>query len=166
MKPIVNINEVSLEHSEKGKLYEEAFCSFGEQIGARFLGYGVSIVPPGKRACPFHSHHVNEEMFFIIEGKGKLRFGDEVYALKAGDVIACPPGGPEVAHQIINDSDSHLKYLSVSTMTEADFCEYPDSGKFGAFAPFVTIDGKETRRIRFLGRAENTLDYWDGEEID
>lgn len=166
MKPILNINEIELEQSEKGNLYQESYQSIGQLIGAEKLGYGISIVPPNKRACPFHNHHVNEEMFFIIEGNGTLRFGNETYSLKAGDIIACPPGGKELAHQIINNSDAPLKYLSVSTMFEADFAEYPDSGKFGAFAPFVTEDGQKSRRIRFLGRAEDSLDYWDGEPID
>ena len=42
-------------------------------------------------------------------------------------------GGPETAHQIINDSNAELAYISVSTMMPAEVCEYPDSGKVGAF---------------------------------
>ena len=59
-------------------------------------------MPPGKVQCPFHNHHAEEEMFFILEGEGELRFGAERYPLRKNDIIACPPGGPDVAHQIIN----------------------------------------------------------------
>ena len=41
-------------------------------------------------------------------------------------MICCPSGGPETAHQIVNDSDADLAYLSISTMMPAEICEYPD----------------------------------------
>ncbi|MGH8630647.1 MAG: cupin domain-containing protein, partial [Burkholderiales bacterium] len=43
--------------------------------------------PPGKRAFPFHSDHANEEMFFILEGGGTLRYGHEEQRLRKGDVV-------------------------------------------------------------------------------
>jgi uncharacterized cupin superfamily protein len=43
-------------------------------------------------------------MFFIVKGRGTLRYGDERRPIRAGDVICCPTGGPESAHQIVNDS--------------------------------------------------------------
>ena len=64
-------------------------------------------------------------MFFILEGEGELRFGDERYPIRKHDVIACPPGGPEVAHQIINTGATTMRYLALSTRDEADICEYP-----------------------------------------
>jgi uncharacterized cupin superfamily protein len=65
-------------------------------------------------------------------------------------VICCPTGGPETAHQIVNDSDGELAYLSVSTLRAAEVCEYPDSGKIGAFAAGV----------RHMTRAADGVDYW------
>jgi hypothetical protein len=91
------------------------------------------VIPPGKRGCPFHSHRGEEEMFFIVKGAGLLRYGAETRAIRAGDFICCPTGGPDTAHQIVNDSDADLAYISVSTMMPAEVCEYPDSGKVGAF---------------------------------
>lgn len=164
-KPILNINEVKLEQSEKGTLYQESFQSVGRLIGAQKLGYGVSIVPPNKRACPFHNHHVNEEMFFIIEGSGTYRFGDAEYEVKAGDLLAAPAGGIETAHQIINTGKTDLKYLSVSTMQDPDICEYPDSGKINIMVG--AIDGEAANsKIRYITRMTDNLDYWDGEQID
>jgi uncharacterized cupin superfamily protein len=73
--------------------------SIGRHIEARKLGYNLTVVPPGKTQCPFHCHHGEEEMFLILEGQGKLRFGDQRYPIRKHDVIACPQGGPEVAHR-------------------------------------------------------------------
>jgi uncharacterized cupin superfamily protein len=134
--------------------YEGAVMGFiGPRIGALKLGYNVTTLPPGKRAFPFHNHRVNEEMFFVLEGTGEVRIGSEKFTIKQGDFIACPPGGEELAHQIINTSDKDLKYLSVSTKLYPEIADYPDSGKFGIL----------TDKFRYVGRIEKSLDYWEGE---
>ena len=83
--------------------------------------------------------------------------------VRAGDVIACPPGGPETAHQIENTSDKPLRYLAISTMAEPDVIDYPDSGKFLVKGQLPAGDGTRSARFRFIGRQETSLDYWDGE---
>ena len=90
------------------------------------LGYNLTVLPPGKVQCPFHCHHGEEEMFLILEGEGELRFGDQRYPIRKHDVIACPTGGPEVAHQIINTGTVPMRYLALSTLVDIDVCEYPD----------------------------------------
>lgn len=50
------------------------------------------------------------------------------------DVIACPPGGPEVVHQIVNTGKTTMRYLALSTLAEVVACEYPDSRKVGIYA--------------------------------
>ena len=130
------------------------------RISARSdLGYNLTVLPPGKVQCPFHCHHGEEEMFLILEGEGELRFGDQRYPLRKHDVIACPTGGPEVAHQIINTGTVTMRYLALSTLVDIDVCEYPDSQKvmIGAGKP-----GQPGLRKMF--RAANTVDYYDGEE--
>lgn len=150
---VVNIHELTLEHFAKGEQFESRFARIGPLVGAKDLGYSYDIVPPGKRSCPFHSHRGEEEMFFIISGSGTLRYGSEVRKLRAGDVICCPTGGPDTAHQIVNDSNADLTYLSVSTMMPAEVCEYPDSGKVGAFGG----------GLKHMTRAADGVDYWVGE---
>jgi uncharacterized cupin superfamily protein len=169
--PIINITDLdyqgfpgptsgrALEHFGGARMGEA-----GLALGSRKLGYNVTVVPPGKRAFPFHNHRINEEMFFILEGSGEIRIGASVHAIRVGDVIACPPGGPQSAHQIINTSpDAQLRYLAVSTRESPEICEYPDSGKFGVMAEFgPDADGKP-ETFRYIGRAAEALGYWDGE---
>ncbi|HET7096339.1 MAG TPA: cupin domain-containing protein [Casimicrobiaceae bacterium] len=150
---VVNLDELKLEHFEKGEKFASDAVRIGPLLGAKDLGYSYDVVPPGKCSCPFHSHRGEEEMFFIVKGTGTLRFGDETRKIRAGDVICCPTGGPETAHQIINDSDAPLAYLSISTMMAVEVCEYPDSKKIGAFA----------KDFRHMTHPENHLDYWVGE---
>jgi uncharacterized cupin superfamily protein len=150
---VTNIDQLKLEHFAKGDKFECEAVRIGPLLGAKELGYSYDVVPPGKCSCPFHSHRGEEEMFFIVKGKGTLRYGNETRAIRAGDVICCPTGGPETAHQIINDSDVELTYLSVSTMLPAEVCEYPDSKKIGAFGG----------GLRHMTRAGHDLDYWTDE---
>jgi uncharacterized cupin superfamily protein len=150
---VTNIDQLKLEHFTKGEKFESNSARIGPLLGAKELGYSYDVVPPGKSSCPFHSHRGEEEMFFIVKGKGRLRYGSEAREIREGDVICCPTGGPETAHQIINDSDDELASLSVSTMMAAEVCEYPDSKKIGAF-------GGELRHIT---RANHNMDYWTDE---
>ena len=150
---VANVDGVELREFAKGDTYAARTVRLGPLLGAKQLGYSYDVVPPGKRACPFHSHRGEEEMFFIVRGEGLLRYGNETRKIRAGDVICCPTGGPETAHQIVNDSDADLAYLSVSTMMPAEICEYPGSNKIGAFA-----DG-----MRHITGADQNVDYWTGE---
>lgn len=159
MKPVMNLDEVLFDDVEENGLYTSRRGDIGGRIGARALGYNLTVVPPGKAQCPFHSHHGEEEMFLILSGEGELRFGETRYPLRAHDVIACPTGGAEVAHQIVNTGAQDLRYLALSTMVEVEACEYPDSGKV------MVVAGKPgTRGLRKMFRAEAVVDYYDRED--
>ena len=154
---VVNLDELELEHFEKGAKFASDFARIGPRLGARSLGYSYDVVQPGKTSCPFHSHRAEEEMFFIVRGTGTLRYGKETRRIRAGDVICCPTGGADTAHQIVNDSGAELAYLSVSTMMPAEVCEYPDSGKIGAYG------GAGDGRVRHMTSVESGVDYWKDE---
>lgn len=157
MKPIINIEDLKGDSHTRGEKFAATDAHIGSLVGAKELGYSLITVPPGKRAYPFHCHHVNEEMFFVIEGTGMVRIGDAEYPIRKGDVIAAPAGGKATAHQIVNTSDAELRYLAVSTMVPSEVVEYPDSGKVG-----IRV-GNETRSFSWRGRLPAPLDYWEGE---
>ncbi|GAC1351510.1 MAG: cupin domain-containing protein [Polyangiales bacterium] len=166
MKPILNVDEVTLEHYSHGDRFEVRDGPIGDRIGAKLLGYSLAVVPPGKRAYPFHCHHVNEEMFVILEGCGVVRIGEHEHPIRKGDVIAAPAGARETAHQIVNTSDEDLRYLMVSTMIPMEVVEYPDSSKVSVCVgdtPWGRPLSKRTFNHR--GRLGESLDYWDGEGL-
>ncbi|MDR3571662.1 MAG: cupin domain-containing protein [Candidatus Pacebacteria bacterium] len=133
-------------------------------IGAQKLGYNLTIVPPGKRAFQFHNHRVNEELFFILAGEGEVRIGNETFKIRAGDLIAHPPGGPETAHQIVNTSNTELKYLSFSTKEGPEICDYPDSKKFAILHVEGTNPDGSPKQFRYVGKEDESLGYFDGEK--
>lgn len=159
VKPTMNLDEIAFDDVEENGLYSSSRGQISDHIGAKKLGYNLTVLPPGKAQCPFHCHHGEEEMFLILEGEGELRFGKERFPLRKHDVIACPPGGPEVAHQIINTGKATMRYLSVSTIAEVDTCEYPDSRKV------IIVAGPRGQRVlRKMFRAEDAVDYYDREK--
>ena len=151
-----NFLDLPRERFQREPLYDTQTARVSDGTVARKLGCGVDSVAPGKTGCPYHFHHVQEEMFIVLEGTGTLRVAGELVPIKAGDVIHIP-AGPEYPHQIINTSDhAELKFLSISTQERPEVCEYPDSGKTGVFFG----KGKQPPLIH---RPAESLDYWDGE---
>lgn len=148
---------------EAAQRYEARMAMVSRAIGARQLGYNVTELPPGKRAFPFHNHRVNEEMFLVLEGHGEVRLGTETLVLRAGDFLACPAGGPDAAHQIVNTGATRLRYLVVSTTITPELVDYPDTGKFGVLAEFPAGPNEPPQVFRFVGRESNAVDYWEGE---
>ena len=73
-------------------------------------------------------------------------------------MIACPTGGAEVAHQIVNTGTVPMRYLAISTIVDLEACEYPDSGKVS-----VVAGRRGQRRLTKMFRAETTVDYYDRE---
>jgi uncharacterized cupin superfamily protein len=161
MKPVMNIDEVKFDDVEENGLYTSSRGQISDHIGAKKLGYNLSVLPPGKAQCPFHSHHGQEEMFLVLEGEGELRFGERRYPIRKHDVIACPPGGPEVAHQIINTGTMNLRYLALSTLTDVDACEFPDSRKI-----LIMAGPRGARDLRKMFRAEAAVEYYDRENTE
>jgi uncharacterized cupin superfamily protein len=156
-KPFANLDDVEFTDVEENGYYTSKRAQFSAAIGARKLGYNLTELPPGHAQCPFHSHRAEEEMFLILEGEGELRFGNQSYSIRKHDVIACPIGGPEVAHQIINTGRTTMRYLALSNLADVEICEYPDSDKIGIYA-----DGPTSLRKMF--RAESTVEYYDREK--
>ena len=154
---IRNFNDAPMERLVREPHYDSSGARLARGTAARKLGASIDTLAPGKRGCPYHLHHAQEEMFVVIEGEGALRVAGEMLPLRAGDVVFIPPG-PEYPHQIINTSGAPLKYLSVSTQESPEICEYPDSGKFLA----ESISDKVTQFDVIHAKGES-VDYWAGE---
>jgi uncharacterized cupin superfamily protein len=157
--PIANLADVALETRGNGRGFVAHVGVIGPMIGAQKLGCSLVVVPPGKKAWPYHLQYANEEMFVILEGTGTLRYNGETFPVKAGDVIASPVGRP---HQILNTSDQELRYLAISTMIEPDIAEYPDSAKRAMIAG--APPGRRPYPLYLIVPNAATADYWHGEE--
>jgi len=148
---VVNVEDVQelshLKDDHWGANYRPLTPSMRPQGGK--LGVNYIRVPPGRSTCPFHSHQLEDEAFYILSGQGLLRYGDVVSPLKPGDCVSCP-AGTGTAHQIANTSSEDLIYLAIGNHDPNEVCVYPDNGK-------VMV-----RSIQRCGWLES-VDYFDGE---
>ncbi len=143
------------DYSDESGRFGAGSREIGEAAGAGRLGYNLTLVKPGARSNPYHFHHAEEEAFYILEGHGTLRQGDEqggeeLVAIGPGDIVAFP-AGTGISHQFINTSEAPLVYLAISTIEPLDVAEYPDSDKLNI------------RSTRLIVRRSPRLDYLDGE---
>jgi len=159
---IVNLESVAFQKRSHGDKYECQIAPVGVELDSGRLGFNVTVIPPGRRAFPYHAHRSNEEMFFILEGEGSVRIAGTVHKLRKGDFISLPPGR-DSAHQIVNDSKAPLRYVAVSTMDLPEIVEYPDSGKVGAIAGSHRSRQPMPDSLHHFTRLKDAVDYWDGE---
>ncbi|WP_176013846.1 cupin domain-containing protein [Victivallis sp. Marseille-Q1083] len=93
-------------------------------------------VAPGNYAYGYHWHEMNEEVFYIIEGRGIVRTATGEVEVKAGDAITFPPG-PEGTHVIRNASETErLVYIDFDTNNPAEIVHLPEVKKIMAIGPF------------------------------
>jgi mannose-6-phosphate isomerase-like protein (cupin superfamily) len=64
-------------------------------------------LPPGAATAP-HYHPLAEEIYYLLDGRGRMQIESEVREVGPGDAIAIPPGQ---RHQITNIGDQLLRFL-------------------------------------------------------
>lgn len=147
------IEDIPVSHRCEHEGYEyfrRKFLPFGE---AEHALVSIYEIPPGKSAYPYHFHHKNEEVFYILSGEGILKTPEGERKIAAGELLFFPTG-PEGAHKLTNSSETEiLRYLDFDAVHDVDIAEYPDSDKIG-------IWGKGINRI-YPGNAN--IDYYEGE---
>ena len=82
------------------------------------------ILEPGE-APPLHQHAEHEQVFYIVEGSGALRIGEEearYFPVGPGDLVRIPRSTP---HAIKCEGDKALRYVSVDCFTHGTTPEEP-----------------------------------------
>jgi mannose-6-phosphate isomerase-like protein (cupin superfamily) len=84
-------------------------ADFLERTGSEILGARLWRLPP-KSANTLHKHPKAEEFYFVVEGTGRIRVGDETLTVpKYGGVLV----GPKLLRQVFNDTDEEVLWLIV-----------------------------------------------------
>ncbi len=61
-------------------------------LGCMAGGVGVEKLPAGLRMPFGHTHSVQEEIYVIAEGSGRIKLDDEVHDLRQWDILRIGPG--------------------------------------------------------------------------
>jgi mannose-6-phosphate isomerase-like protein (cupin superfamily) len=64
-----------------------------------------------------HEHEDHEEIYFIINGTGKVKIGNEEARFRDGDVIYIPE---KTTHSIVNDGEEMVNFLAFGGLTSSN----------------------------------------------
>ncbi len=125
MKYIKNIEEMepdlcnrSLRHAFKNckqeTIRDTYFLIDPKNSPSKNIKMGFTIVYAGSKTTG-HSHKNHEEVYFVIQGKGKMVVGDSEYDIKTGDALYVPFG---LFHTTYNTGILPLHLLWVTAKDE------------------------------------------------
>jgi quercetin dioxygenase-like cupin family protein len=86
----------------------------GKQLEATQLGARMWRLAPGQ-ASTKHRHPVQEELYVLLEGEGRVRIEGEVLTLAPLDTLLVEP---ESVRQLFNDTDADQLWLVVGAPQE------------------------------------------------
>ncbi len=61
-------------------------------LTGRTLAFAQDALLPAGASIGCHTHHTNEEFYYLLAGQGELTFDGERFAVQAGDFCFCPVG--------------------------------------------------------------------------
>ncbi|HXV36271.1 MAG TPA: cupin domain-containing protein [Myxococcota bacterium] len=96
----------------------------GDVFGLRNFGINLTHLEPGAASALFHSHAVQDEFVFVLEGHPTVAFGEVDYQLSPGDCMGFK-AGTGIAHQLINRTSESVTYLEIGDRSPGDHVVYP-----------------------------------------
>ena len=104
---------------------KEARVELHDSLNLTGAEISINILPAGAQVPFVHAHKQNEEIYSILEGKGRVEIDGESIELKAGDWLKIEPSAKR---QFFASNDSAIKYICIQvkenslenyTMTDA-----------------------------------------------
>jgi mannose-6-phosphate isomerase-like protein (cupin superfamily) len=84
-------------------------ADFLERSGSQLLGARLWRLPP-RSANTLHKHVRAEEFYFVVEGVGRIRVGEETLTVpQRGGILV----GPQLLRQVFNDTEREVIWLIV-----------------------------------------------------
>ncbi len=94
-------------------------ADFLERTGSENLSARLWQLPP-QSANTLHKHIRQEEFYFVLEGTGRMRVGDDTLTVpRHGGVLV----GPEQLRQVFNDTETEVLWLIVGAPEELEFLQ-------------------------------------------
>lgn len=79
-------------------------------LGLTGAEISINTLPSGQKVPFIHSHKQNEEIYYIIGGKGKVVIDNEEINLVAGDWVRI---SPQAERQFFAASDDSISYICI-----------------------------------------------------
>ena len=152
-----NLNDPQFDERRDQDGFRALRARIGYQLGTERLGISLWELPPGETAYPYHFHLAEEELLVVLDGTPALRTPDGWRDLAEGEVVSFLRGEGG-AHQLVNRTDTAVRFLAISTNGEPDVVIYPDAGKLGAAERRPDGSG-----LKKFFRLDDAVDYYEGE---
>jgi mannose-6-phosphate isomerase-like protein (cupin superfamily) len=112
-------------------------ADFLERTGSEKMGARLWRMPP-MSANTLHKHIRSEEFYFVLEGTGRMRVGEETLTVpKHGGVHVMP----EQLRQVFNDTSEEVLWLIIGAPEELEFVQGSKSAI--DLSPFYPVDPKQ-----------------------
>jgi mannose-6-phosphate isomerase-like protein (cupin superfamily) len=106
-------------HWRRSHLMKIPNADFLERTGSEQLAARLWRLPPGS-ANTLHKHLRQEEFYFVLEGTGRMRVGDQTLTVpRHGGVLV----GPDQLRQVFNDTAAEALWLIVGAPEELEFLQ-------------------------------------------
>lgn len=99
--------------------------ALGDALGLTKIGVNLTTLQPGKESSMRHTHTLEDELVYVLEGEVILVTNGGEQRLVPG-MCAGFPAGSKDAHQLVNRSEHPARYLEISNRDPDDAAEYPD----------------------------------------
>lgn len=111
----------------------------GDLFGLKNFGVNLTTLEPGAVSALFHTHAVQDEFVFVLEGNPSLACGEEEFQLAPGDCMGFR-AGTGVGHHLVNRTQEAATIIEVGDRTPGEHVEYPRDdiiAKLGADGTWV-----------------------------
>jgi len=85
-----------------------------DNAGSKLLDFRISRYAP-MAYVQEHTHKVQEQIYYVLEGEGVLTLDDESHLMRPNDYVYVPPG---VRHSFTNTGTNGLVFLVVTTPSD------------------------------------------------
>jgi uncharacterized cupin superfamily protein len=157
LRAVPNINDPIFDEPREHAGFRCLRARLSRQAGSERLGLSLWELPPGETAYPYHYHLAEEELLVVLSGQPSLRTPGGWRELQEGEVVPFLRGDAG-AHQIVNRTQSTVRFLAFSTNGEPDIVIRPDSKTINACERLPDGGG-----LRSIFRMKDAIDYYDGE---
>jgi uncharacterized cupin superfamily protein len=96
----------------------------GDLFGLKNFGVNLTTLEPGAVSALLHTHTVQDEFVYVIEGRPTVVIGDAEYELSPGECIGFA-AGTGLAHQVINRTHEQVAYIEIGDRTAGEQVDYP-----------------------------------------
>jgi mannose-6-phosphate isomerase-like protein (cupin superfamily) len=122
-------------HWRPSNLMQIPNADYLERTNSETLGARLWRFPP-RSANTLHKHVRSEEFYFVVEGVGRMRVGEQTLTVpKHGGVLV----GPGELRQVFNDTDHDVLWLIVNAPEEMDLLRVPKPD----MSQFYPVDPKQ-----------------------